>query len=310
MYYCPSFRQDKTGSNFVSAAGTNDDIDVSRLTLGGAGGSHTLADSLDVDIASATSATVTLGTTDMLNARGVLNKNGKQGADATTYNLAAADDWMVGAPTAYNIADTSGNAIKVSNVSTSPTITSAIYDSNTGIVQVTGANLIKKPGAANDIDVSTLTFTGGTGNQIYTLTNTADVEIASATSFNIMLSAADKLWVDSLLDQIGTVSSGGTTYNLAAADNWLTGADAAANIADPTNAVTVSIYPAINSAAYDASTGALVVNGTNIQANGGGADIDASKFTFTGQGGGTYTLTDTAGVERDSRHFRMGVDLY
>ncbi len=284
-----------TGTNLVSNSGAANDVDVSLLTLTGEGGSYTLTSS-DVEITSATSFSVTLNAADQLVAHGLLNKNGTASSGATTYNIAAAEDWMAGAATSVNIADLTGNGITVSNVPT-PTITSATYDSDTGILIVTGTNLFNKIGANNDIDISTLTLTGGVANATYTITSASDVEITSATSFSVTLSGADKTTVDALLDQTGTTSSGGSTYNLAAADNWLTGADSAANIGDTTNAVTVSINPRITSATYNASSGALVVIGTNLQANGGGADIDASLFTFTGESGATYTLTDSADVE-------------
>jgi predicted transcriptional regulator len=288
-----------TGDNFVGLAGAANDLDASLLTFTGDGGSYTLTDTGDIDITSATAATVTLSATDQLNVHGLLNKNGTSSGGAVTYNLAAADNWITGAPAATDIADTTGNGITTSNVA-SPTISSATYDSDTGILQVTGTNLFKKIGASNDIDISTLTFTGGVANATYTLTSASDVEITSATSFSVTLSGADKTNVDALLDQLGTVSSGGSTYNLAAADDWLAAADAAANIADTTAAITVSINPKITSATYNAVTGVLVVTGTNIQANGGGADIDVSTLTFTGEGGATYTLTDSSDVERDS----------
>ncbi len=289
-----------TGTNFVNKSGTANDLDASLLTFTGeANATYTLTDTSDVDITSATSATVTLSSTDRLNIQGLLNKAGTISGDATTYNLAVADNWLPGAPASTNIADLTGNGVTVSNIQT-PTVTSATYDSDTGVLVVTGTNLFKKTGATNDIDISTLTLTGGTANATYTITSVSDVEITSATSFSITLAGADKTNVDALLDQIGTTSSGGSTYNLAAADNWLAGADAATNIADPANAVTVSINPNITSATYNAGTGTLVVTGTNIQANGGGLDIDASTLTFTGEGGTTYTLTDSADVERDS----------
>ncbi len=284
-----------TGTNLVSNSGAVNDVDVSLLTITGEGGSYTLTSS-DVEITSATAFSVTLNAADQLVARGLLNKNGTASSDATTYNIAAAEDWMAGTATSVNIADLTGNGITVSNVPT-PTITSATYDSDAGILAVTGTNLFNKIGTSNDIDISTLTLTGGVANATYTITSASDVEITSATSFSVTLSGADKTNVDALLDQTGTTSSGGSTYNLAAADNWLAGADSAANISDTTNAVTVSINPRITSATYNASSGALVVTGTNLQANGGGADIDASLLTFTGESNATYTLTDSADVE-------------
>ncbi|OMH37554.1 DUF4347 domain-containing protein, partial [Motiliproteus sp. MSK22-1] len=289
-----------TGTNFVHDSGANNDIDASLLTFTGeSGATYTLTDTSDVEITSATAATISLSSTDQLHVQGLMNKDGTVSGDATTYNLAAVEDWMAGSPASINVADLTANGITVSNVAT-PTVTSATYDVDTGILAVTGTNLFKKVGAANDIDISTITLTGGAGNATYTLTSASDVEITSATAFSVTLAGADKTSVDALLDQIGTSSSGGSTYNIAVADNWLAAADSATDIADATNAVTVSINPKITSSTYDASTGVFVVTGTNIQANGGGSDIDASLFTFTGEGGATYTLTDTADVERDS----------
>ncbi len=62
-----------------------------------------------------------------------------------------------------------------------------------------------------------------------------------------------------------------------------------------------ALTPTITSATYDASTGALVVTGTNFAATSGATnDIVASKFTLTGEGGSTYTLTTTPNVEISS----------
>ncbi|WP_022731527.1 DUF4347 domain-containing protein [Thalassospira lucentensis] len=287
-----------TGTNFVGQSGATNDIDASLLTITGQGGAtYTLTDSADVEITSATSATITLSATDQLNVEGLLNKDGTSAGGGTTYNISAADNWMAGAPAGDDVADAT-TGVTVSNVA-APTVTSATYDSDTGILSVTGANFTKASGAANDVDVSTITLTGEGGT--HTITSATDVEITSATAFSLTLSGADKTAVDALLDQIGSSSTGGTTYNIAVADNWMAAADPATDIADTTgNGVTVTINPKITSATYDASTGQLVVTGTNIQANGGGADIDASTLTITGEGGETYTLTDTSDVERDS----------
>ncbi len=289
-----------TGTNLVSKSGGANDVAVSLLTLAGEGGSYALTSS-DVDISNDTTVSITLNAADQLVVRGLLNKNGTASSGATTYNLAAAEDWMAGSPAATVVADLTGNGITVSNVQT-PTITSATYDSTSGILAVTGTNLFKKVGASNDIDLTKLTFTGqGGGGAAYTLTNATGVEITSATSFNVTLTGADKTNVDALLNQLGTSSSDATTYNLAAADDWLTGADAATNIADAAgNGITVSINPTLSSATYNANTGVLVVTGANMQAKAGVTnDIAVSKLTLTGEGSGTYTLT-TADVELDS----------
>lgn len=289
-----------TGTNLVNKSGAGNDIDASLLTITGNGGSaYQLTDTPDAELTSSTSFTLTLGTADKMVVHGLLNRNGTTSASGTAYNLAGADNWNTGAYSTYNIADLTGNGITVSNVQT-PTITSATYDSDSGVFAVTGTNMFKKPGAANDIDVSKFTITGEGGN--YTISNAiADVELTSSTEFSFTVSGSDKTQVDSRLDLFGTQSSGGTIYNLAAAEDWLAGADPVANIADLAgNGITVVVNPKITSATYNAATGVIVVTGTNIQANAGGADIDAQKFTLTGEGGETYTLTNTPDVERTS----------
>lgn len=286
-----------TGTNLVSKSGANNDINASFISIAGEGGnSYSLLNTSNVDLTSATSFTLTLNATDKLIVDGLLNKAGTISAGGQTYNIAGADDWNSGAYPAYYIQDLDNNAITVSNILT-PTITSATYDSDSGIFVVTGTNLFKKYSTANDIDVSKFTVTGEGGT--YTITSTTDVEITSSTEFTFTVTGSDKTQVDSRLDLFGTQSSGGTTYNLEAAEDWLTAADPSANIADLVgNGITVVVTPKITGATYNAATGVIVVTGTNIQANAGGADIDASKFTITGEGVQTYTLTDTPDVER------------
>jgi hypothetical protein len=288
-----------TGTNLVALSGAANDIDASMLTVAGEGGnSYQLTDTSDVEVASATSFTLVLGALDRLHVNGLFNKEGTASADGTAYNLAAADNWIAGAPEAGDIEELSGNSVTVGNIQ-APAITSATYDADSGVFVVTGTNLFKKSGAENDIDVSKLTVTGEGGD--YTISAaTSSVEITSATEFSLTVTGTDKTEVDSRLDQIGTQSSGGTTYNLAAAEEWVAAADPAAGISDLTgNGITVMVTPKITSATYDAGTGVLVATGSNIQENAGGADIDASGFTITGEGGETYTLTDTSDVERD-----------
>ncbi|WP_331346572.1 beta strand repeat-containing protein [Cellvibrio sp. UBA7661] len=279
-----------TGTN-ITNGGT---IDVSKLTLTGqAGGTYTLTSS-NVTSASTTSFSVTLNAADKINVNGLLNKNGATAVGGTTYNLAAAANWDV---TGAAPADLTGNAVTVSNVSP-PTITSSTYDASTGVLSVTGAGLVKTSGASNDITVSKLTFTGE-GGATYALTS-SDVEIDSATSFSVTLNATDKGAINQIVNKNGTSSTGGTTYNLAAADDW-NSVIGNTDTSDATgNGITVSnvAVPTIISAAYDASTGGLVVTATDLlKVSGATNDIVANKFTFTGQGGATYTLTNTANVE-------------
>ena len=286
-----------TGTNLVKATGVNNDITVNKLTFTGEGGAtYTLTDSSNVEITSDSSFTVTLSATDKAAINQIINKDGTSSTNGTTYNLSAVDDWntVIGNT---DISDAT-NAIIVSNVAT-PTITSSTYDTGTGVLAVTGTGLLKLAGANNDIDASLFTVTGLAGGT-YTLTDTTDVDITSGTQFMLTLSATDKAGVNALLDTNGVAASDTTTYNLAAAEDWAAGADAAVNVVDATgNGITVDgPVSTITSSAYDANTGALIVTGTDfVNAVGAANDVIANKFTFTGEGGTTYTLTDTADVD-------------
>ncbi|HSN01373.1 MAG TPA: hypothetical protein VLS52_10235 [Rudaea sp.] len=285
-----------TGSGLQSVAGASNDITASLLTLTGEGGTtYTLTDTANVEITSPTSCTLTLSATDKAAVNQILNKNGTSSTGGTTYNIGAATGWN-GAGAA---ADTTGNGVTVSNVAV-PAIISATYNASTGGLVVTGTGLLLAAGAGNDIVASKFTL-AGEGGATYSLTTTANVDITSGTSFTLTLSATDKAAVATILNKNGTSSTGGTTYNLAAAEDWDAGADPAVVIADTTgNGLTVSnvAVPAIIGATYDAGTGTLVVTGTGfLSASGAGNDIVASKFTLTGEGGTTYTLTDTANID-------------
>ena len=228
-----------TGTNLASNSGALNDIDVSKLTLTGeANNTYTLT-SADVELTSATAFSVTLNTSDQLQAAGLLNKNGTSSGGGTTYNIAAALNWNPGASSSP--ADNTGNAITVSNV-TAPTLTSATYNDTTGVLTVTGSNLPAYSGSNNDIDISKLTITGQ-GGSTHTLTS-SDVELSSSTEFSITLNGADQLALAPLVNKNGTMSFGGDTYNIAAAEDWAPGADVSSNIADLTgNGLTASNTP-------------------------------------------------------------------
>ena len=224
-----------TGTGLKSLNGAANDIVANKFTLTGEGGStYTLTDTANVEITSGTAFTLTLTATDKAAANLLLNKNGTSSTSATTYNLAAAEDWAA-ADAAVVVADLTGNGITVSNVGV-PTITSATYNASTGVLVVTGTGLTHRAGAANDIAASRFSMTGQ-GATTYTLTDTPNVDISSDTSFTLTLSSTDKLGLRTLLNSNGTQSSGGMTYNLAAAEDWANGADAALNIADASNGI-------------------------------------------------------------------------
>ncbi|MFZ6682229.1 DUF4214 domain-containing protein, partial [Undibacterium sp. Tian12W] len=284
-----------TGILSVSAVNIvgGDTIDVSKLSITGQAGSYTLT-TANVTASSATAFSVTLNAADKLAINGILNKNGTTAADTTTFNLAAAASWDA---TTTSSADLTGNAVTVSNVA-APTITSATYDITTHVLTVTGTGLVKTIGATNDITVTALTITGE-GAATRTLSTTGNVEITSATSFAVTLAGADQAAVEALFNKNGTSSTGGTSYNLAAADDW-DSAITGGNIAITTAAVTVSNIPVptITSSTYDANTGVLTVTGTGLKGlTGATNDIVANKFSLQGEGGSSYTLTTTSNVE-------------
>ncbi|PPC75908.1 hypothetical protein C4K68_18110, partial [Pokkaliibacter plantistimulans] len=236
-----------TGSGMT----TGDTISVDKLTLTGQGGSTYTLTSSDVTASSATQFTVTLSATDQLFVEGLLNNNGTQAADASTFNLAAADDWDSNVTSGDTSVTTVG--ITVSNTQ-SPTISSTgtTYDASTGVLTVTGTNMVHQPGASNDIDPTKLTITGQ-GGGTRTLTASA-VEITSATSFTITLTGADKTAVDSLLNANGTQSSGSTTYNITATDDW--NGPIFGNTADLTgNGITVSGVVTATAPSYSSAVG-------------------------------------------------------
>src|SRR5690606_11694156 len=190
-------------------------------------------------------------------------------------------------------ADTTGNGVTVSNVAV-PAITSATYNASTGALAVTGTGLLKSNGATNDIVANKFTFTGQAGST-YTLTDTANTEVTSNTAFTLTLSLIDRDAVNLLLNKNGTSSIGGTTYNLAAAEDCAPGADAAVVVADLTgngitasNAVSAPDAPTIGiatagdgqvSVAFSApgNNGGSAITGYTVTSNPG-------NFTNTGAG--------------------------
>ena len=232
------------------------------------------------------------------------------GATAVSFGGTAATSYTVVSSTSITAvlaAGTSGNVSVTTPGGTTvlagftfipaPTITSSTYNASTGVLVVTGTNLVATAGATNDIDVSKLSLTGEGGSS-YTLT-TSNVELTNATSFSITLNATDIAAVNQILNKNGTSSTGSTTYIIVAADNWNPAMTGSADLTG--NAVIVSdvAVPTITSATYDIVSGSFVVTGTNLlNLSGATNDIDVTKLTFTGQGASTFTLTsNTTNVE-------------
>src|SRR6185437_4554637 len=283
-----------TGTEFLSLNGATNDIVASKLTFTGDGGAtYTLTDTANVDITSATTFTIELSATDKAGLAAIVNKNGASSTGGTTYNLAAAQGWDAGDGGAAD-ADLTGNGITVSNVPV-PAIISATYDAASGTLVVTGTDLLSLNGSNNDIVAAKLTLTGD-GGATYTLTNTANVDVSSGTSFTLTLSATDRAGVDLILNKDGTSSIGGTTYNLAAAQGWDAGADASVLISDTTgngvaarnvntaptllhNSPTFGTIPDFETAAPSGTVGVLVSQVINTTGISNFSDPDAGTQT-------------------------------
>ncbi len=284
---------------YIEANGSGADIDASAFTITGEGGeTYSLTDTPDAERDSATQFTLTLSDADRAAVNQIINKNGATSTNGTQFNLAAGDDWCTNV-TAGDTSDAT-NAVTVSNVPV-PTITNATYNSATGVLTVTGTNLVRFAGAANDIDVSMLSVTGEGGS--YTLTSLSDVEITSATSFTVTLAGADKIQVDARLDQTGTQSSGSTTYNLAAAEDWARGTDAPVTIADTAGngiTVTVNTAPVITSNGGGATAAVSVAENTTAVTTVTATDADTGQTITYSLNGGTdaakFNIVGATGV--------------
>jgi|GEM_PF-3710002 len=172
-----------TGVAFVGADGTTtidnakDDIDPTKITITGEGGTFQLtSDTENVDITSATSATITLGANDKASVDSLLNKNGTTSSSGTTYNIGLANGWMTGVDAAlinYS-ADLTYNDITVSGLdSTEPRITS-----------ITRKTPATSPTNADSL-VWTVTFDEPVKN-----VDTADFSVAGTTAMITAVSAA------------------------------------------------------------------------------------------------------------------------
>ncbi|BAL00304.1 putative surface layer protein [Oscillibacter valericigenes Sjm18-20] len=301
-------------TNVLAVTGTgmtiDDTIAVSKLTLTGEGGKTYTLTSSDVTATSGTEFSVTLNAADQLNVEGLLNKNGTSSADSTTYNIAGAAGWDTTQSTSD---DTNGNGITVYNVQT-PTITSATYDAATAVLTVTGTNMVKQSGATNDIEVSMLTLTGE-GGETYTLTS-SNIEITSGTSFTVTLNPIDKAAVNQILNKNGTSSTGNTTYNLAAADDWngpITGgdtADATGNgitVSGVNNVPTLTTIGTLTGATEDT---AYTISYTGLVAASDAADGDSDPISFRIEAVSSGTLTkDSAAVTAGQTTLASGESL-
>ncbi|MFA8341629.1 MAG: T9SS type A sorting domain-containing protein [Rhodothermaceae bacterium] len=287
------------GTGFKSKAGANNDVDADLLSITGEGNvSQAFTDTPDADIVPNTSdgtysASLTLSTNDKGSIPPYLNKEGFTSLSGTTYNLSAGEDWNTGADAALTIISAT-NGIEVKSL-TAPDITAVSYNQSTRVVTVTGTHFKRLAGNNNDIDVSQISFKGE-DDETFTLSTTSDAELTSATEFSFTIDAAEAAQINTFLNKNGTASTSGTTYELSALSGWNKGV--ASSGAD-TEGITVSNVqlPQINSVAYDCVTGVITATGANFKKKAGSDnDINALGFIFTGEGGGTHSVSGMGSV--------------
>ncbi|MEJ5989700.1 calcium-binding protein [Ramlibacter sp. PS3R-8] len=189
-----------------------------------------------------------------------------------------------------------------------PHISSVTYDTATGRLVLTGTGFADKAGADNDVIANKLTLTGQDGS--YTLTDTANVDITSPTRIVLSLSATDSAAIAALLNKDGTLSMGGITYNLSAAEDWAAGVAAALAVADLAgNGITVTQRAPSGTADFDITGNALA---NNLVGNRGANVIDGKEGADTmrgGEGSDTYRVDSDADVVVESAATAGGTDL-
>lgn len=223
-----------------------------------------------------------------------------------------------------NIADAAGNSGVAAfntgathSVNRLPSISAAQYDAATGTLVVTGSNFSAISGAANDIDVTKFSFVGEANSGMspiggfnyaspYALASTANVEITSDSQFTIQVNSVEQANVSGLMTANGNNAANSTAYNLVVADNWLTAAPAALDIADGSNTVTVTNALTLSASGTDTTR----LNGTDgsasTTASGGAPTLiytwsnGATASSISGVIAGTYTVgvQDAVGTRR------------
>jgi len=287
-------RLDLTGTNFNSIS-SGWDIYSTYFTLSDGGSvntrTFTSSQTANVEITSSTSATITVGGTDLSAIAGWAKQNGTN-LNGNAYNLSAAAGW--------NVTNTLADPITPVTVSgnTSPTITSATYNVTTGQLDLTGINF----NSISTADILSSHFTLSDGGTVNTKTFsdplTVNVEINSSTSATIMVKGADLTAIAGWAKQNG-ISLNGNAYNLAATAVW-NGPNSSADLSTPVT-ISGSTSPVITSATYDVTNKQLVLTGTNFSSFAGPTnDILITHITISdGVGGHTFPLTNptTANAE-------------
>jgi hypothetical protein len=185
--------------------------------------------------------------------------------------------------------------LQIANARAANSITSAAYNAGTGVLSLTAVGIR----AGDAIDPTKLTITGANG-ATYTLTSPV-VSASSTTAASITLNAADKLALNGLLNNNGSTSVDGKTFNIAAAANWDSNLSNGVDLTGNPIAVSNVQLPTISSASYNAATHVLTVTGANlVGVVGANNDITVAKLGLTGEGGATRFLNTSSNVEVNS----------
>ena len=271
-----------TGTNFAANAGAANDVDASDLTITGqAGGTRTLTTSADVEIDNATQFTVTLSGADIAAVEALLNKNGVSSLDATTYNLAAADDF-INAVTVGDISDLTSNGITVSNV----------FDSDGSLTAASGVSepigidtTIDTVGEAVDVFDFNLSD-GGTGDSLAMTVSQVVVNVSGTSSDTLRDDITWRLNGPDASNVTGTYNGGADT---------ITFSGLSLSIADSGNEdYTVNAYFNDNTAVTDGATVILSVDGdTDLTVGGSGTQMGSTSAVTNSTGSTTDVVATT-----------------
>ena len=293
-----------SGNNLINTTG--DDINLNAFIITGEGNATTSLIAQSIEIESATQFVVLLNPTNTRAVNNLLNNNGPTAITGATFNIAAL--------ASFNGQDApidSTNSIFVQGIN-APTITLVSFDYSANRLVLNGLNFRTDGITIVSPTLLSLLGEGSTtlnSTNTFTLTNSSDIVINSATTITISFNANDLANIRNLLNRAGANSNNGTTYTLIADNFWHSSQS-------PNNGVgiglTVSNIPtaSINNASYNfnANSATLTVDATNLIKLAGN-DIDTTQINILGDNGASYTLQAAYSVEiTSSTQFSFALD--
>lgn len=276
-----------TGINFAGLDGPFNDIDATKIKITGSGGGTFIPDEIySVEIIDEVSFKIVFTGSDFTQVNSLLNRNGFTAWDSSPYHIDFAVGWNPGAISGSP--EDSGTPIWVSGV-VSPTLTSATYDSESGILTLTGTNFQ----AISGDDINVILITLGDGTLYYPLSPaTPNVEINSSTAANITVAPSDRVKLNSILNSNGNLSATGGSYKIQLSSGW-NGFSEPELIGKQLSVVNYTL-PAINSVSYNATTDEITFTGNNFASFlNTSSDINPATISIFGGNNQNYTLTGT-----------------